>query len=105
MGSSKKLKRKVIVDDKIFYWYVGKDPRDKFFAKALHIVSPSKDFLVLYRLDFVSEGSLLDKLEVIKSDFIEPSFYEFNQHRVDKEVTPKLVRDILLFCLNHKFKY
>lgn len=99
MGCSKHLKRKIVFDDMVFYWYVGKDPRDAHFAKALHIAAPDKAFLAIYRLDFVSEGSRIDKLEIVKSNWIAPGFYALRQHTAERAVTPRLVADILRFCL------
>ena len=98
MGISTKRKRKIIFNDELFYWYVGKDPRDRF-AKAIHIMSPDGGFLAIYRLDFVTEGSILYKLEIIKSKHIIPTFYHVNPGIHEETVTPKLVADILHFCL------
>lgn len=99
IGCRKQSKRKIVVKNAVFYWYIGKDPRDRCFAQVLHIVSHNKTFLAIYRLDYVSEGSLIDKLEIIKSNYRAPGFYEFHQHMVDNVVTPGLVREILNFCL------
>ncbi|GKS13478.1 hypothetical protein YDYSY3_44780 [Paenibacillus chitinolyticus] len=95
-----KRKRKITVNNQEFYWYIGKDPYDKIFAKALHIISPTKDFLAIYRLDFVTEGSIFPKLEVIKSSYIEPGFYNLNENVHEQEVTPKCVSEIISFCLS-----
>lgn len=99
MGVSTKLKHKIVFDNKDFYWYVGKDPTDKKLAKALHIVSPNKDLLIIYRLDFITDGSVFPKLEVIKSNYIKPGYYDINKDIREETVTPRLVENILLFCL------
>ncbi|MDN2697124.1 hypothetical protein O0882_12435 [Janthinobacterium sp. SUN073] len=102
MAISKKRKRKIVVNKQEFYWYIGKDPHDKNFAKALHIVSPAKDFLVIYRLDFITEGSVFPKLEVIRSCYIKTGFYNLNEYTHEQEVTPKFVGEIILFCLSNR---
>lgn len=99
MGISIKFKRKIVVCNKAFYWYVGQDPTDKKFAKALHIVSPNKDCLIIYRLDYVTDGVNFPKLEIIRSNYIKPGFYNINNGIHEQTVTPKLVKSILLFCL------
>ncbi|MFD1900637.1 hypothetical protein [Enterococcus termitis] len=104
MSVSKKLKRKIIFNDNVFYWYVGKDPFDKYVAKALHIVSADKSFLIVYRLSAVTEGSVFPKLEIIKSNYIKPGFYDLNRESNERTVTPKLVESILMFCLRENNK-
>ena len=99
LAISAKRKRKIVVDNHEFYWYVGQDPWDKKFAKALHLVSPNRDFAALYRLDPVTEGSRCPKLQVIRSRWVQPGFYPLNEEVHEEAVTPECVRQILAFCL------
>jgi hypothetical protein len=98
MALRKKGTRRITVNNKDYLWYVGKDPMDRKFAKALHVVSPNKNFLAIYRLDFATEGSIFPKLEVIVSNNNKRGFYNINDNIHEQIIIPKPVREIILYC-------
>lgn len=106
MGVSKKNKRKLIYNKKVFYWRVQQDDED-FGYNNLLIVSEDKRFVVSYRV--CQSKQQRDPFIVIQgSEFEGLKASEKGWKRVltpkweDEIITPGLVKKIIEWCLSQK---
>lgn len=106
MGVNRKGKRKIILNDRVFYWCVEVDIEDGGIVK-LYIILEDKKFIVRYSVGQSKRG---------KQPFIEIQGKEFEGlndvgkvlQRVitprwdDEIITPGLVREIIEWCFSPK---
>ncbi len=109
MGIAKKRKRKIIVNDSEFYWYVAEDYEslDLGTIHALTIASDDKKFIVKYPVQqkngthrflivlgkkFGGTGKWGDSWQRVKCPIWE----------VSECISPKIVREIILWSLSKK---
>jgi len=112
MGVSPKNKRKIIVNNRTYYWYVKEDPDDFPYdlvnhnLNALNIVSEDKRFIVRYYLGFKSKDKRY--LVVIGKDFAGKDHPGTWQRVKCPEwckggiVTPKDAESIIKWCMQKK---
>ena len=109
MAVAKKNKRKILVDEGTYYWYVRDDDLDHMevgTTKSLTIVSEDKRFLVTYPLDQHGEHNFI---VVVGQRFGGTGDFGGTWQRVvcprwdfGGAVTPALVRQIVLWALTDK---
>ena len=100
MGVNKKYKRKIIIEERAYYWYVKED--DELYGYPfLNIISIDRKFVVSYLLDSC--------LIIIKGkDFngIEHTGHQWKWIEVpfdrQKNITPAFVEKVVKWCLSPK---
>lgn len=103
MAVSRKLRRKIVRLDRVFYWYVAPDYDDAGVHK-LHILSEDKKFIVAYELDQADKPNWRPMLVVMGKEFEGLSGDYTGYRRVltpiwqDKLITPKRVGEIIDWC-------
>ncbi|SCW80389.1 hypothetical protein SAMN04487970_105141 [Paenibacillus tianmuensis] len=107
MGISKKNRRKIIRQGKVFYWYVNPDYDDAGKIKV-HILSEDKKFIVAYEIGQVSRMGKSPYLVVIGQEFNGYSLQRTGYIRAwtpawdDFPATPLLVGKIIDWCYSEK---
>lgn len=103
MGVSSKNRRKIVVDDVAYVWYVGDEDYEPAGGHKLVVISQDKQFIVHYPImpaDAESYVIVLGKRFANATSggvwrrFISPRFDE------DGIVTPAHVRQLVLWCLD-----
>ncbi|MCQ4088413.1 hypothetical protein [Saccharibacillus sp. JS10] len=105
MGVRKKYKRKIIRSNRLFYWYVQPDFDDEGLNK-LHIISEDKNFLITYEVGQHNNEKQKPNIVIMGKEF-EGWIEEYIGYRRvltpkwdDGIITPKLVGDIIDWCLS-----
>ncbi|OMF08752.1 hypothetical protein BK127_27810 [Paenibacillus sp. FSL H7-0331] len=108
MAVSKKSKRKIVHQGKVFYWYVNSDYDDEGRIKV-HILSEDKKFIVAYEIGQVSKQKKSPFLVVMGKEFVGFSGDRMGYIRVqtppiwdDLSATPSLVGKIIDWCYSEK---
>jgi len=106
MGISKRYKRKITYDSKIFFWWVAPEFDGLGNMLSVNIASEDKKFLIKHFA--VLENPQNGYIKVIgeyfpgmnskNSNAIMISCPDFSSSFVDRAVTPKTVKDILEWC-------
>ncbi len=107
MGVSKKGKRKIIVNNRVFYWDIGESD-DYYGMYHINIVSEDKKFIVSYMLDqeCLKEPYIIVKGKEFKSYNVGGCWKRFSSPKWDcKVVTPKIVAEIIQWCFNEEKTY
>jgi hypothetical protein len=108
LAESKKSKRKIVRQGKVFYWYVNSDYDDEGRIKA-HILSEDKKFIVAYEIGQVSKHKKSPFLVVMGKEFVGFSGDRMGYIRVqtppiwdDLSATPSFVGKIIDWCYSEK---
>ena len=106
MSISKRYKRKIIYDSKIFFWWIAPEFDGLGNMLSINIASEDKKFLIKHFA--VLKDSQSCYIKVIgeyfpgkmskKCNAIKISCPDFSSSFVDRSVTPKTVKDILEWC-------
>ena len=108
MGIAKKGKRKIVINDREFYWYVSEDEDSLRLGvlNTLTIVSEDKKFLVKYPICQKGEYNLLI---VLGEEFVDNGSWGKTWQRVEcpkwensESITPGIVRTIVEWSLSKK---
>ena len=107
MAVRKKGRRKIVVDNEEFIWYVKDD--DDGGGLILHILSQDKKLIILYPLDleFITKSYLAVtgiRFEGYQMDGSRQRFECPQFHKDDGIITPKIVKEIIVWCLNSTLK-
>jgi len=97
MGTSQKGKRKIVVNDIAFYWYVIWDD-EWWFENVIHILDNSRQHIFYYIVG-------KDETRVFDKWMQSPIWIESNKlHNPEQvvAVTPRIVAQIIKWCLENK---
>ena len=97
MGESQKGKRKIVVNDTVFYWYVKWDD-EWWLENVIHILDNNKQY-VFYYIVGKDETRISDKW-VRSPVWIESDKLHDSQKVV--AITPRIVAQIIKWCLENK---
>ncbi len=97
MGASQKGKRKIVVNDTIFYWYVTWD-EDWWLENIIHIFDDNKQHVFYYVVG-------KDEIRVLNKWVQSPIWIESDKLHDPKQaaaITPGIVAQIIKWCLENK---